>query len=222
MRKRSFFFFALSPFLGRNGRRVLAQLLFPGKISRTASIGVSLLDADQLNLGPGSRIGHFTVVRNLSEVSLEPNARIGTFNWIFGARRTAAFSDKVDRVSALKIRTGGAITSRHIIDCTDTVEIGAFATIAGFRSQILTHSIDIKQNRQLCAKVYIGDYCFVGTGVIILKGAHLPSHSVLSAGSVYSGEGEGNHQLYSGNPAKAVRKIDKMAKYMFRECSHVR
>ncbi len=45
-----------------------------------------------------------------------------------------------------------------LIDCTARVRIGAFATIGGFRSQLLTHSIDFEAGRQTAEPIEIGEY----------------------------------------------------------------
>ena len=74
-----------------------------------------------------------------------------------------------------------------IIDCTDSVELGRFATFAGFRSQILTHSIDLKLNRQRARPVRIGEYCFIGTGCILLPGTDIAGRIIVAAGTTCSG-----------------------------------
>ena len=109
-----------------------------------------------------------------------------------------------------------AIVARHIIDCTDSVMIGKFSTIAGHRSQILTHAIDLEENEQSCEPVRIGDYCFVGTAAIILKGSVLPSYSVLGAGAVLNTIYAEEWSVYAGNPARKVKSIDASYKYFVR------
>lgn len=217
IRLRPLIYIALSPFFGGMGRRILARLILRAHISSSASIGVCYVDADHIVLGPGSYLGHLSIIRNLDSLELQSAARIGTFNWIFGARGSESFSSRKERKSSLILREGASILSRHILDCTDTIEIGMFSTIAGYRSQILTHAINVEDNAQDCAPVLIGPYSFIGTGVVILKGAHFPAQSVLAAGSVYSArEGEPG-KIYGGMPAKPVRSLPGDAKYMNRE-----
>ena len=116
----------------------------------------------------------------------------------------------------LLLGTHSAITSRHLLDCTNTVSIGPFTTIAGFRSQILTHSIDLAVNRQNSAEVKIGAYCFVGTGCIVLPGASLPDYCVLGAGAVLNQPVSESHTLYAGVPAHAVKKLPADSGYFNR------
>lgn len=214
-------YLVLAPFAMRAGRRQLARWLLGARVEAGASVGISLIDATRIELGAGSVIGHFSTIRNLDALVLGPEARIGTFNWIFGARGTRHFAGRTERESMLALGDGASLTSRHIVDCTDRVEIGAFATVAGFRSQILTHSIDVVTNRQDCAPVEIGPYSFIGTGTILLKDARFPARAVLAAGSVYSAQGGEEGQIYSGVPAKPVKALPEGAAYMRRKSPRV-
>lgn len=215
-------FVALAPFVGNAGRRQLARLLLGARVAKDTVVGISLIDASRIELGPNSVVGHFSMIRNLDALVLEQDARIGTFNWIFGARGTRHFSERPDRSSTLALAKGASVTSRHILDCTDRIEIGTFATVAGFRSQILTHSIDVVSNRQDCGPVVIGPYSFIGTGAILLKGAQFPAKSVLAAGSVFSARSGEEGQIYSGVPAKPVKALPVDAAYMQRTSPRVK
>ena len=114
---------------------------------------------------------------------------------------------------------GGQIIQRnqnHHIDCTNIITIGNFSTVAGYQSQLLTHSIDVMESRQHSAPISIGDYTFVGTNVVILGGASLPAFSVLGAKSLLNKSFTEQYTLYGGVPAKAIAPIDKQAKYFNR------
>lgn len=214
--------FLIGFLIGQRGRRCLYNLRKNYDIAKTASIGNCFLIVDSLTMGDRSRIGDFTIIRNLESLILESDSRIGTFNWIFGHKTSEHFVDEEHRESTLALRKGSSLTSRHIVDCTDRIEIGQFSTVAGFRSQILTHAIDTQLNRQTCSPVQIGQYCFVGTGSILLKGSHLPDKSILAAGSVLGSKYSQTFTLYSGSPAKPVKELPKDSKYMVRLVSHVR
>jgi acetyltransferase-like isoleucine patch superfamily enzyme len=218
---RAIFFISLAPFLGNKGRLILAKILFSGDIHWSASIGISFIDTRTLSMGKNSRIGHFTVIRNMDEIIISEFGSLGTFNWIFGDRTDNHFHYESNRRSVLFLRFGASVTSRHILDCTDSIDIGRFSTIAGFRSQILTHSIDVRANRQSCSPVRIGDYSFIGSGSIILKGSVFPFKSVLAAGSVYSGKNIDQYGIYSGVPAILTKMISEDARYMNRKNHYV-
>lgn len=193
------------------------------EIDPMAWIGLAWVFPKKLVMGPGSRIGHGTVCVHLDEVRLAAGARIGRLNWITGfpGGGTGAFAHQPGRVSRLWLDREAAITNRHLIDCTSEVRIGALATVAGFRSQLLSHSIDLAHNRQDSAPIVIGERSFVGTGCIVLGGAHLPECSVLGAGAVLNKAHTETHTLYAGQPARALKTLSPAALYFTRERGYV-
>jgi len=155
--------------------KILALRRFFGfAVDRSARIGFSLVLPRRLTMGRNSKIGHLTVIKGVSEVVLGDSASIGNLNWVSGLpleTNSSAFADQPTRRAQLLIGDHAAVTNRHLVDCTDAVTVGRFATLAGFRSQILTHSISLAESRQRCRPVVIGEYTFVGTGSIILPGS---------------------------------------------------
>ena len=169
-----------------------------------------------------SSVGHLTVVKGLEYLRMGSSSRIGNLNWITGRENFGQhFKEQTGRRSNLIIGTHAAITHRHLIDCTDTVTVGAFSTVAGWGTQVLTHGVDISESRQRCAPVTIGDYCFVGTRAILLKGSALPSASVLAAGAVLDRAYSDESTLYGGVPARAIKILDRSALYFRRETGAV-
>jgi acetyltransferase-like isoleucine patch superfamily enzyme len=150
-------------------------------------------------------------------------SRIGNLNWITGfpAANQAFFSEESNRRAELVIGDHAAVTNRHLIDCTNSVRIGRFSTLAGFRSQVLTHSIDLYRCRQASKPISIGEYCFVGTNTVLLSGCALPDYSVLGAGSVLNKTYFETHQLYAGNPARPVKTLDEEMPYFQRSTGFV-
>jgi acetyltransferase-like isoleucine patch superfamily enzyme len=201
-------------------RRLALRTACGFEIDKTAFISrFALVLPTRLEMGPGSFIGAFTVCKGLSLVRLEDHGRIGAFNWITGfptGTGSRHFDLDPDRKPRLIVERHAAITSRHLIDCTDEVRMGAFSTFAGFRSQILTHSIDLTQSRQRCKPVSIGRHCFVGTGCILLGGSSLPDRSVLGAGSLLNRGQDQPGYLYAGVPAKPIKPIEQGAEYFSR------
>ena len=169
-------------------------------------------------MGPHSRIGHLTVCKGMKRLQLQEHALIGRGNWISGFPKMASrhFAHQPDREPALTVGRHAAITNRHLIDCTASVTVGAFATMAGFGSQILTHSIDLEHNRQTSAPVRIGDYSFVGTNCVLLGGSALPDYSVLGAKALLNHAYEEPYHLYAGVPARSVKQLPRDWKYFER------
>jgi acetyltransferase-like isoleucine patch superfamily enzyme len=114
-----------------------------------------------------------------------------------------------------------AITKHHHLDCTNAIYIGKFATIAGYQSQLLTHSINVMDGIQDSKPIVIGQYTFVGTNVVILGGATLPAFSVLGAKSLLNKSFSAEWKLYGGVPAKPLNDIPHDAKYFTRSEGYV-
>lgn len=187
------------------------------RISPQANIGRAFIRVGMLEMADGAHIGSLSIIRNVDKVTLGKGAIIGTFNWIYGFPTGASehFQEK-GRASELIMEEGSSLTSRHIVDCTNRVTIGAFTTVAGFYSQILTHGIDVRSNRQTSRPVTIGRYCLIGSRSTILKGAILPEGTVLSAGSMFRGSPRESHHIYSGAPAVPVRALNADEPYFTR------
>jgi carbonic anhydrase/acetyltransferase-like protein (isoleucine patch superfamily) len=203
-------------------RRLLVSLL-GYKIHPTAKIGLSIICPDHLEMGAGARIGSLTVCKGISLLRMGEQSRLGNLNWITGfpAANKTFFHDELDRRPELVIGDHAAVTNRHLIDCTNSVRIGRFTTFAGFRSQVLTHSIDLHRCRQSSFPIMIGDYCFVGTGCVLLGGSTLPDYSVLGAGSVLTQSHNETHRLYAGIPARVVKELPQDMAYFQRSVGFV-
>lgn len=204
-------------------RRWALTKFFGYKIHRTARLGFCLLLAKDVIMEEHSYIGHLTVCIHLDMVHLKAHASIGRGNWITGYPSDGGifFKHLPARRAELMVGTHSAITNRHLIDCTARVTIGSFTTFAGFRSQILSHSIDLAENRQSAEPVNIGDYCFIGTDCVILGGSSLPDYSVLAAKSLLNKRQPATYTLYGGIPARAIKALDQSAKYFHRSSGYV-
>ncbi|MDT3404791.1 acyltransferase [Mucilaginibacter terrae] len=199
-------------------RRAL-QKWFGYEIHPTAKLGLTWVFPHKLVMGPGARIDHFTAAVHLDYIELGKNASIGRSNWITGFSthtESKHFKHQTNRKTELILGEEAAITKNHHIDCTSAIHIGRFSTIAGYNSQLLTHSIDVFENRQDSASITIGEYCFVGTNVVVLGGATLPAYSVLGAKSLLNRAYTETWMLYAGVPAKPIKQIPATAKYFTR------
>ena len=199
-------------------RRSLLNILLGYRIHPTSKIGVAWVLPEQLIMEAHSRIGHFTVCKGMDLLHLCQYATIGKGNWLSGypTKKRDHFQNQIDRVPKLILGEHSAITNRHLIDCTHSVVIGKFTIIGGFRSQILTHNINLKLSIQSSAPVIIGDYCFIGTGCVILSGSILPDYSVLGAMALMNKPLIKSYTLYGGVPAKAIKSLPMDLAYLKR------
>lgn len=199
-------------------RRSLLEKQFGYSIHPSSRIGFAWIFPQRLVMEEGSRIGHLTVCKNVDLLHVGAHAVIGQLNWITGfpSGPSRHFAHQPERRPELIVERHAGISSRHLIDCTARVRIGAFATIGGFRSQLLTHSIDFAANRQAAEPIDIGEYSFTGTNSVMLGGSVLPHHSVLGAQSLLNKKWEEPYRLYAGVPAKPVKELSPELEYFRR------
>ena len=209
----------LSILLPWSARRSLLEKQFGYSIHPTSRIGLAWICPRRLVMEENSRIGHFTLCKNIDLLHLGANAIIGQLNWITGfpSGNSRHFAHQTDRHPELILEAHAGISSRHLIDCTARVRIGAFATVAGFRSQLVTHSIDLPAGRQSSEPIEIGEYSFVGTEAVVLGGSSLPHHSVLAAKSLLNKKWDEPYRLYGGVPAKPLKELPQDMEYFRRK-----
>ena len=214
----------ISFFLPWSLRRRALVRWFGYDIHASARIGLAWVFPGKLIMAADSRIDHFTVAIHLDRVEVSEKATIGRGNWITGfpsKSDSLHFKHQLGRKAELLVGESAAITKNHHLDCTNSISIGRFATIAGYQSQFLTHSIDVFEGRQNSAPIFIGDYAFVGTNVVVLGGSKLPAHSVLGAKSLLNKVYSEEWMLYGGVPAKVIQEIPRHAKYFTRMDGYV-
>ena len=205
-------------------KRFCLQKLYNFYISPTSFIGLSWVFPKYLSMDSGSRIDSFTVVVNIDHLELHEYASIGRFNWITGYPKLNSsnhFLHQPDRCSRLTLGAHAAITKNHHIDATSIISIGPYTTIAGYGSQMLSHSIDLKFSRQHSEPISIGSHCFVGSNCVILGGSTLPNYSVLGALSLLNKRHTQTWSLYAGSPARHRKNFDKTYLYFSRSCGFV-
>jgi hypothetical protein len=203
-------------------RRVLVCALGYA-IDPTARIGLSWIRPRRLVMGRQARIGHLTVCKSIDLLEMGESSIIGNGNWITGWPRDggAHYAHEPERSPRLTLGAHSAITCRHIVDCTDAITIGPFATVAGYRCQLLTHSIDLAKGLQASKPIVIQAYCFVGTNAVILGGSVLPDHSVLGAQALLNEAYQEPYVLYAGVPAVPRRKLSADLGYFTRQTGPV-
>lgn len=204
-------------------RCFLLNKAFGYKISYQARIGFSIIIPSQLEMGEYAKIGHLTLCKGLNILKLGVYCMIGNLNWISGfpLKDKTFFSHRVDRDPSLIIGDHSAITHRHLLDCTDKIVIDNFTTIAGYNSQLLTHSIDIMESRQDCKPIHIGSYCFISTSCILLPGSSLGDYCIMGANSLLNKNYKEQFRLYGGVPVVMIKKLPKNAHYFTRRLGFI-
>jgi acetyltransferase-like isoleucine patch superfamily enzyme len=209
---------AVVAFLPSAIKRPVYRALFNYRVGPRVRIGLTVLDARDVELAEGARIGHFNLITRVGRLELGRFARVGLLNIIRGGDRVVlrSYADVMrlnvlnaipdhdcttDAHSVLEVGAGAVITSGHRIDFTDRVRLGKNVIIGGRNSSLWTH------NRQETAPIDIGDFCYLGSEVRLAPGAKLPNECILGIGAVLTGEIQQPRSLVVGVPAKVVRPL---------------
>ncbi|MGN6252650.1 MAG: acyltransferase [Marmoricola sp.] len=199
-------------------KHLLARHVLHWDVHPTAYIGRSIVRVGHLSMGPGSSIGPHNVVRGLDELRLGEGASIARDNTISAfPSGSEVFPHSPNRQPVLVLGPWAMITHGHELDCSDRVELGPYARLAGFRSQILTHSLDLVRDRFVTTPVHLGERCAVMSGCILLNGTRVPPRSIVSAGSVVATRLTKELTFYRGNPAEPVRELPASLAYFHHE-----
>jgi len=201
-------------------KRPAYRILLGYRIAPDVRLGVTLLDAQHVELAAGTRIGHLNVITRVTRFTTGRGTSVGVLNVIRGGERVTlgdysevmrfnvlnAIPDHdctTDPQSVLEVGPGTVITSGHRIDFTDKVTLGKNVIVGGRNSSLWTH------NRQETAPIEIGDFCYLGSEVRLAPGAKLPDECILGLGSVLTGEIKEPRSLVAGVPAKVVRPLNE-------------
>ncbi len=171
-------------------------------IGSNARIGFSLLLVDQLLMQTGTRIGHFNFV-NVRRLAMRQGAYFGRTNVVNGpisislANKAAiGNANKIVRGPRGEVTSGPArlklgelskITANHRIDCTASLTMGDFSTVAGTNSQIWTHGyIHDKQGAgryRVDGPVHIGHNVYIGSACVVTANVHIADGIIVGAGT---------------------------------------
>ncbi|WP_111508152.1 hypothetical protein [Mycobacterium kyogaense] len=157
-------------------------------------------------IGENAMIAPLNIFRRIRLLKVGDGASIGSLNTISAH---PAYQALHPDVGVLVMGDGAIITSRHNIDCSGNVALGDMSGIAGQRTTILSHEIDIMLDVQSAGWVSIGERSVVLTNCLLLKGAVLPPHSLLVANSMLSRPRKAHQApgVYAGSPAEFIRSI---------------
>ena len=192
--------------------------VFGFKIDKGASIGMSVLDVDHLEMDATASIGHGNVLTRTHNVSLAEGAEIGFLNLFRGGDEVRL--DKYATVlrmnvlnsipendcegtpdARLLLAPGAYIVSGHRLDFTDRISLGKNVVVAGRNSSFWTH-----QARR-AGPIDIGDFSYLGSEVRIAPGSSLGPYSILGMGSVVAGSWSDGRAVLGGVPARPIRPV---------------
>ena len=169
------------------------------RVSRGARIGPCVLVVRRLMMADDARVEFGNLVRcrrlvmrrqsyldrfnRISgplNISLDETAAIGRGNVIYRAPHPTSIGPAVLRLGRLS-----KITSSHLVDCTCSIRMGDYSTIAGAGSQLWTHGYKHASQGpgryRIDGAIDIGDNCYIGSASVINAGVRLASR--VSVGS---------------------------------------
>ncbi|WP_062516252.1 acyltransferase [Demequina gelatinilytica] len=173
------------------------------EVPGSARVGMVLLSGQtRLSMGARASIGHFNVIKDVGRVELGEDSVIGQWNWITASTELVR---KFGAPGRLTLGAHSAISSRHYLDCSGGIDIGAFTTVAGVRTTIFTHGIDWRDSAQKVTPVSIGDYVLMGSNAVIPPGGTVPDRAVVAMGTVIGKDSGEPGSLIAGPRAGVVK-----------------
>lgn len=138
----------------------------------------------EARIADGADIGPFNVFRNLTRLDVGARARIGQWNWVTASHHMLLLGGP----GAFVLGSEASLTSRHYVDCTGGVQIGAFSTVAGERSTFLTHGISWVSSEQTYGPIVIGEFSLLSSNVQVAPGTVVGDRIVVGMGATIVGE----------------------------------
>lgn len=172
------------------------------EIGAGARIGPSLvMGVGKFRVGENCSIAPFNTFKGNSLIQLADESGIGSFNWISAH---PAYQALDPGAGTLMMGYGARIEGRNYLDCSGTVEIGAYSAVGGQRCVLQSHDPDLGGFKQTVGRVVVGHHSLVGSCAVMLKGAELPPQSILAANATMTGRRitDPKSGVYGGTPAK--------------------
>lgn len=196
------------------------RLLYHYQIGKHVRIGLSpFVGVKTCELADGVHIGHLNLFYQTEHLALGAQTHIGFLNLVRGGRqvkfgryvtvlRQNTFNSILDRDfiepadAVIELGDGVFIAAGHWLDFSHRITIGPHTILGGRNSSLWTH------NRQRARPIEIGAHTYLGSEIRIAPGVKIPPYSIVSLGSVLTGEFDSARVLIGGNPASVIRPLN--------------
>lgn len=174
------------------------------KIGKCCRIGITLIEAECIELGDFVHIGHFNILWRLKNLKIASGSTLNDFNWITGAR-TGSFS----------VGRNSAITRFHFFEASGCIYIKENTIIAGRSSHFFTHGIS-STNLDDVRPINIGPWCYVGSSSRFVPGSGIARGTFVGMGSVVTRQSSDEYVLIAGAPAVVRKQLSARDAYFDR------
>jgi acetyltransferase-like isoleucine patch superfamily enzyme len=177
------------------------------EIGKKVKIGLTYIDAKEVEIQSGCRIGHFNAFRNLRRLQLGENSYIRNFNQFSGVLHGGDF------LSKFVIQKNVLIMNNHYFDVAGSILIESYTTIGGTGSQFWSHGLAMTERGYdtLPGHIRVRAWTYIGARSVLI-GCTIPRGSIIGAGSVVnkSFPEESTRLLIAGNPAIIKKRSEHM------------
>ena len=129
----------------------------------------------------------------------------------FGGKASIGHGSKLSIRGHLSLGSDFNMTAESTIVCAKEIRFGNDCLLSWDILVMDTdeHPLYNKENERINPNkaILVGDHVWVGCKCVLLKGAEVPSNTVIAAGTLLTSAVAGNHQVVGGNPP-AVLKND--------------
>lgn len=184
--------------------KIFLLRLAGAKIGRGCYIGLTIIDAQKIELGDHVQIASFNLIHRLSHLVMHSGSRMNGFNWITGARNGSFY-----------VGRNSAITRFHFFEASASILVDHDTIIAGRGSHFFTHGISSTDLEDL-RSIRIGPWCYVGSSSRFVPGSGIARGTFVGMGSVVTRRIEDQYVLIAGSPAIARKQLSANDVYFSR------
>ena len=128
----------------------------------------------------------------------------------FGGKASIGHGSKLSVRGNLLLGAGFNMTAESTIVCAKEIRFGDDCLLSWDILVMDTdeHPLYYMENQRINPDkpILVGDHVWIGCKCVLLKGAEVPSHTVLAAGTLLKTTFAGEHQVIGGNPPSILKR----------------
>jgi acetyltransferase-like isoleucine patch superfamily enzyme len=194
----------------------LYRRLFGWKIGKDVHIGLSFIDAREVTMGDGVRIGHFNRFHRIPKLTICNTVFVGNRN-VFMTAPAKYVADVREANPLLYIGEDSYIIGPHSFDLHAPIRLGSSVTIAGRGSSFYTHGLDYRRACLAAGPITIGENSYVGAHALFVPGASIAPNTIVGMGALVTKAFDQQYVLVAGSPAKVVKELEPQADWFTRD-----